>query len=290
MDHSNNIDEINKKPKNVKNIIFNVGMLVVGITVFLVCILVNGFITNPSKWNVEGYFRPKTYVTMTTLPDRLVSSYFKKVIDKILKQNVDYIVLNIPEIYKRDNSKYIIPDWVMKHDRIIVNRCEDEGPITKILGGLDIIPKYSIVIILDDDIIYKDFIIDGLQQHFTNNPKGVSCWNTYHEKDWEKEGFNFLIPGGFSGCVSAGSTLRQLKTLYIPKECFIIDDHWLGWAYNKLGIHLESIDEKLPWNHSTESLYDHPSWFELRLHTNRQVAQRNCKKALNNNEIKNEIK
>ena len=47
------------------------------------------------------------YVSMTTLPERLVSDYFKEVVESILDKNIEYLIINVPYVCERSNEKYI---------------------------------------------------------------------------------------------------------------------------------------------------------------------------------------
>jgi hypothetical protein len=115
---------------------------------------------------------------------------------------------------------------------------------------------------------------------YYNNKNGVSCWHTFKEPGWVGQDSNFSIPSGFSGCIGKGEMFKRLPELHRATECGDIDDHWLGWAYDKLNIPVENVDPTVPWDHSTKNIYDHPPWFELRLHTNRQKEIRKCGKIL----------
>ena len=88
-------------------------------------------------------------VSLTTTPDRM--PYLNIVIESLLSQTTkpDKIVLNIPYI-SRNNKKYSMP--TITDNRIFINRCEDLGPITKLLPtlNLDIYPN-SIIVTVDDD-------------------------------------------------------------------------------------------------------------------------------------------
>jgi hypothetical protein len=69
----------------------------------------------------------------------------------------DKIVLNIPFVYKRNNSTFgDIPDFLLNNSRIYINRCEDIGPATKVLPTVEIVRPRTILISIDDDIVYPE--------------------------------------------------------------------------------------------------------------------------------------
>ena len=76
------------------------------------------------------------YISLTTIPERLVHPVFYEDILNLLSLDGEYIViLNIPYIYKRTGEEYIIPDNIklLQGPKLIINRVkEDYGPLTKL--------------------------------------------------------------------------------------------------------------------------------------------------------------
>ena len=102
-------------------------------------------------------------VSLTTTPYRI--NKIKLVLDSISNQSIKptKIYLNIPWKFKRDNSKYIIPEWLKSYPGIIINRTKDYGPATKLLATLEKEhdPK-SIIITVDDDTLYPKHVVRDL--------------------------------------------------------------------------------------------------------------------------------
>ena len=102
----------------------------------------------------------KFCVSMSTIPSRIKSVY--KTLDNIKKQNKqpEKIFLNIPHEYKRfKNEKINEQDIIdLKRDNLVISRCEDFGPGTKIMGSIEEVKKYDCVIIIDDDHLYDENI------------------------------------------------------------------------------------------------------------------------------------
>ena len=93
-------------------------------------------------------------VSITTLPSRLDG--LRKVLDSLLRQRrlPDRIYLNIPYLTRKGHE--YDSDKIRRIERmsslITVNRCQDEGPITKLLPVLDLeIDPDTIIITFDDD-------------------------------------------------------------------------------------------------------------------------------------------
>ena len=85
-------------------------------------------------------------VSITTIPERLNTVH--KSVESLLKQTKkpDKIFINIPNKYRRFKEivkNYQIPKF--NDESVIVNRCEDFGPGTKLLGSLDKIDKNSLI-------------------------------------------------------------------------------------------------------------------------------------------------
>ena len=207
-----------------------VAFLVLGIIIFLIFVL----IPHSKPEEVE-----KSVIAMlTTLPERIKSKRFKNVIQRILEQ-VESVQLNIPPTWKRTGEKYEIPNWIKNHKRIEIVRCQDQGPVTKILGGLDNIKDSQKVVVIDDDIIYQKNFVNRLNQQLSEK-QSIACFNVWND---HQNGFDMDLPGGFAGCMSSGKTLKLLKNLKFEENCFNVDDHWLGFAYNKLGIKLFQLND-----------------------------------------------
>ena len=98
----------------------------------------------------------KYIVSFTTIPSRI--KYVPKVINNLKNQIIKpyKIFVCIPYFSKRKNIEYKIPnDWSFNDDVVII-RCKDFGPATKLLGCLDHVYDNDMPIItIDDDIIYE---------------------------------------------------------------------------------------------------------------------------------------
>lgn len=105
----------------------------------------------------------KIVISLTTIPSRIDKLYIT--LFSLLDQTrrVDEIILNIP--YKsRKNIDYVIPKWLdvlkNKSSWLVLNRCEDYGPITKVLPTIDLYRGKNVdMIVLDDDTIYNENIV-----------------------------------------------------------------------------------------------------------------------------------
>ena len=97
-------------------------------------------------------------VSFTTIPSRI--DEIKKTIDSINSQTLkpNKIFLNLPYKFRRFPDYSFSKDQIVKLEKynIEINRTEDYGPSTKLIGSLEKIKKFECVIILDDDHIYHE--------------------------------------------------------------------------------------------------------------------------------------
>jgi hypothetical protein len=105
-------------------------------------------------------FRTKIVVSLTTSPKRIV--HIQPVIDSILNQtvHVDKIYLNLPKVYKRNNTRFEeIPQFIKDNDRIVVNFCDDLGPATKIIPTVHLEGERTYILSIDDDVYYPPYLL-----------------------------------------------------------------------------------------------------------------------------------
>lgn len=110
-------------------------------------------------------------VSLTTTPDRI--PYLNSVIESLLRQTLkpDKIILNIPHRCK--NKKYIIPE-ITGGDLIFINRCEDLGPITKLIPTLALdLPPNSIIVTVDDDTYLHPNTLSVIRRKAKSYPTSV---------------------------------------------------------------------------------------------------------------------
>ena len=169
----------------------------------------------------------KFCVSMSTIPSRIKSVY--KTLDNIKKQTIqpDQIFLNIPYEYKRfKNEKINDHDLInLKRENLIINRCEDFGPGTKIMGSIENVKKYDCVIIIDDDHLYDENIFSIFIEEFTKKKINYSF---YLNKI-----FNIKMGQCSDGFLINSDLLIGIETFYKKyvknnTNMFMDDDLWLA--------------------------------------------------------------
>ena len=216
------------------------------------------------------------YLSMTTLPERLISSHFANVYLSLKSQRVPFykLIINLSV----NQFKYKIPLYLQNDPSVILNPTDINGPCAKLLGSIDIIPNNSVVIVLDDDIIVKSNFIGSLYKSYLINPNKVtSNLIIKHPK--------FKEVRGFSGYIFNINNLKNIKRFYpsMPKCCFKIDDTWISWCIKKLGIEVVKSIVPDPFNQvlNFKQSENHPKWYELHKHTNRDGLTKRALKILN---------
>lgn len=118
-----------------------------------------------NTWNIV--------ISLTTIPSRIVN--LDKTINSLLEQTlpIDAIILNVP--YYSNRLKCPYPEILISHPKLIINRCPDFGPATKILGTLmrpEILDSTTIIF-LDDDRNYDKILVENLYKESVKYPDEV---------------------------------------------------------------------------------------------------------------------
>jgi len=203
---------------------------------------------------------PKVYICLTTIPERLTSEHFQNVITSLLQQTYPFhqIMLNIPYVFQKTGEKYpSIPSWVENHSKITVNRCQDDGPSTKLLGSFNQISSDDVIVIVDDDIIYREECVSKLMKEWQNHSNSVISHAVSKRA-------KFVEVMGFGGYLFQKKLLEGIGRYYHPKSCYKVDDTWISvFLYNH---HIPVVKTKgNVWEVSAyrDKTDEHPKWEEL---------------------------
>jgi hypothetical protein len=138
----------------------------------------------------------KYIISLTTIPSKF--DYLYLAMDSMVKQTItaDMIIINIPKIYDFRFSGSEIPqekinEFLEKYSKnnVVINIVDkDYGPGTKLLGLLksnildqDKIDDDTYLILLDDDFIYKPYLIDYFHNNINiNKDIDVATYYTYN--------------------------------------------------------------------------------------------------------------
>jgi hypothetical protein len=166
-------------------------------------------------------------VTLTTIPSRLENLH--KTIDSINKQTLkpNKIFLNVPIKYYRFPGLTISNNELKKFESELVkiNRCDDFGPATKIMGGLNDVLKFDCGIIIDDDHIYNDKMCEIFIREFEKERNNYSYYiQKIFNIDMAQCADGFLINCEYL------NEVNKFYNLYVKKNknLFLDDDLWLS--------------------------------------------------------------
>ncbi len=175
-------------------------------------------------------------ISLTTSPTRIHA--LKPVLKRLMEQTVqpDKIVLNLPHVFKRTGETYDIPDYLYQ-PWLHIHRCEDIGPATKIIPTrLLVKDPETIIISVDDDILYKKNMIETFLK-YAHLPYVLSGGTSSIYKKIKIGnkimGISQLVEG-FSGVCYRKKHLDKIKISNTIKDCFTSDDFTIS---NQLGKH-----------------------------------------------------
>ena len=168
------------------------------------------------------------YVSLTTIPQRVKN--LNKSVESLLKQSKkpDKIFVNIPLKYKRFKET-IDDNKIPKFDNraVEITRCEDYGPGTKLLGSLNKFEKNSLVILVDDDHVYEDYMIEKFFYFYSKAANNAYSFYVHPLG-------NFGVGQGADGFAINSNSLNGVKKFYdevvkTNKDLFIHDDLWTSF-------------------------------------------------------------
>ena len=123
----------------------------------------------------------RTVASLTTIPPRLPK--LEPVLRALTDQPVvDVVYLNLPYVCAKTGTKYDpLPPFLSNMKKLKVQRCEDYGPLTKLLPTLAAErDPTTVIIVCDDDMLYKGHEwATGLVN--TVDPVTVAAYDTYEE-------------------------------------------------------------------------------------------------------------
>lgn len=211
---------------------------------------VNSTKLDQSKVHLNSHL--PVYITMTTIPSRMKNTF--KIINHFLQHvtGLEKVILNIPYSYKRWPGLSIDVGVAasIKDARFVLNRCEDYGPLTKILPSLNIIPNNSITIIADD-MCYTHSAFQDIVEKQTRDLKKAFSYYVYPFSSGEGEDVH--VPQG-ADLISTWTQNYQYLHEFIERfhqenkislfdsPCFYVDDQVLAWYFKAYGIPLEQVD------------------------------------------------
>ena len=204
-------------------------------------------------------------ISLTTIPSRL--RYIPYVLGSLMRQTrkPDRIILYL------DQTKFVdkkLPYFLRKYQKygVEVIYCEDIGPHTKYYYAMQSYP-HSIIITVDDDVIYPTHMVDKLYTSYKKHPKSVSCGRAHHmtfDSDGNIKSYNewdgeydkcidrpsmFLVPTGIGGVLYPPHCLYKdvFDKELIKYLAYYVDDIWLKFMEILHGTPVVLVDKYRPY-------------------------------------------
>lgn len=226
-----------------------------------------------------GIPNDKTYISMTTIPERLREDWFyNNLVRTMGLPGNNIIVINIPYVSLK-GIPYEIPQKILdlQKKNLVINRCTDEGPITKLLPTLrnNDIPDDAPIIVCDDDIVYKENVFLILGNAVRKFPDHVSTMCRIVDN----------ITEGFKGFGFVKKNFTDILDVHIPESCIRIDDDVINNYVVKKDMKVYVIpygsDNKWHCSFFKDELNNHPDWPELQF-DDRGPMKKKCLADINN--------
>ena len=233
-----------------------------------------------------GFVPHDVVLCYTTTIERIESEWSLAFVKNLLSLGcIDRFILNLPYRSYLTNALYTVPSWLQELGRdpscpLEIYRCEDEGPVTKLLPTLRNrqISDEAYVIVADDDVMYLDGVGCALVAAFRaarQNP----------EKDVSKLVFTMCNASlmGYKSYGALKSTLACVLEHDVPPECKKVDDDFFDTIFASRKILYEAVpyNSDTSWTCSMDQAATdtHPQWVEL-LMEDRGEATETCRRKM----------
>jgi hypothetical protein len=153
-------------------------------------------------------------------------------VQSLLDQTVaaEKIFVCVPQNYRRFGDPDPLPfDLSRFGERVeLVRPAQDYGPGTKLLGSLDLVPRTpeALLVLVDDDMIYRPHMLAGFRDHFAANPGSAASFHTYRYK-------RLNVGQGADGFALPASRLDGIRDFHrvasACPEAFFVDDLWISY-------------------------------------------------------------
>lgn len=188
---------------------------------------------------------PPVIVGMTTLPSRI--GKIRPAIDSLLGNTrvPDKIVLTVPRRPLRGQVELSVPDFLsdgVYQDRVVLNVIEEDfGPGSKLLGCLEHLPEPCVVILADDDMEYREFLVDRLYTAQVANRDTSFSFYAYRSA-------GMTIGQGADGFSIWSDNLRGIDAFYRDhvqgSSVVFHDDLWISYFLFSRNVAIEELQRR----------------------------------------------
>lgn len=183
---------------------------------------------------------------MSTLPSRI--GKIRPAIDSLLAntRGPDKIVLTVPRRPLRGDATLVVPGFLDEpgyRERIALNLIEEDfGPGSKLMGCLGHIATPCVVILADDDMEYRDFLLERLYaEQVADRTRSFSFYAYRHG--------GMTIGQGADGFSIWSENLRGIDAFYEAnvrgERIAFHDDLWISYFLLTRGVTVEGLQGEL---------------------------------------------
>jgi len=182
--------------------------------------------------------------SFATTPARI--SKIEQTLESINNLNPDIIYLNIPYVCKKEGKEYILPEFLKKYKKLVINRFSyDLGPSNKLIPVLDIYKNCSVkkIITFDDDIIMPRNSLNTLISLLNKKNKIVTnhCWSLS----------NYINKIKYESETEKIDFCKKYLNDFPDKDIFVSQTKICGFMSNVLNPNIieDLINEKYPFHY-----------------------------------------
>jgi hypothetical protein len=192
------------------------------------------------------YSDMKVVLSLTTIPSRIEKAI--EIANENLMQGCHEIWLNIPYSYTR------FPSWSGKvpeisNPKIVLNRCPDYGPATKVFGPALLLQPEDLIVYIDDDTHYDIRLVTQLMRHYGTDK--TSAWglsgfnlNMYFQGYYPREhGQSVDVIEGYGGVIVKAEWIQKIHSDFITmkQEARFADDIVISNLLQKIGVKRRTV-------------------------------------------------
>ena len=167
-----------------------------------------------------------SFICITSTPSRLREPW---IVNNILRLSQlpghAAAVISLPYILARTGEMYEVPHVLQTAPGLIILRCDDAGPGTKLLAPLrsELLPPDAILLCCDDDMVVHSDAFQALASAVESDPAAVHC-------------FCLDKLQGFLGFGGYKRAFLPLLDINMPDSCRTIDDDFFQASLERLGV------------------------------------------------------
>ncbi|MFO0679762.1 MAG: hypothetical protein U0169_24770 [Polyangiaceae bacterium] len=130
----------------------------------------------------EGRPRADVTVCLTTTASRI--AYAEGTIASLFRQSTPprRVHVHVPHVSRREGRAPVVPPWLSEATRapgtgtdVVLVRCEDEGPATKLLAALPTHAPDDRLLVVDDDVLFPPDFVEAMVRASEAMPDAAVC-------------------------------------------------------------------------------------------------------------------